>query len=934
MATTPTTQQLAIANLYTALFNRAPDAAGLVFWVQALNNGASLSTITQSILTTAEAKTIYPAAQTAEQFIASFYQSVLGRVPDTAGLAFWTAALNADGGTSSAAAKALLVSQLVGIASTPLTSKPADLTDAQYAQTIADRAVFGNKVAVGVYFAVELGGTNVELAKQVLAGVGSTAASVDAAKLIAGGTSPSAPVIVAPVSLLATASTDTLSGTAGNDTFTATNLTLGALDSIDGGAGTDTLNYLDASATAAAIPVAGVRNVEIINVRNVNTAGVGTEVVSFTVESGNGLTVGQTLTIAGLTATGIGDASDTDIAVALRTGMTAGNAVVTGTLDPGYIASGADDTVIFTSRVPGNVPNLVAGGSNLSDVNPRIVQGTNGASDTVIAGNFVGATNFNSDRSTVAVIFTGLAAGQAVGIVGDNAVVNGDLTGSYAAGVSAATLNVSGGTKGGNVTINSVSGSSLANVTLTSTGLVNVLGDLALASTVSSLAVDASTNLTMSAITAAGLRTIQVSGVAQAVSLGNVTSTVLESVDASGLRSGGVAVNLGANVATTFTGSAANDIVSITGGIAMTGTVDGGAGTDTLALSKGQSLTPATAAHFINFEVLRVSASFSTQGYDASLIAGVRFEIGASPISNLSLIKLAADAAVALVGNNGNVTLSLADASGVDDSLNFTMGNAGASAGALSNSVRADLSLPGIETVYLHSVGIAGGTGGNIFHLYSASSTSLSKLVIDGSQPTILRLGTITWAFTVDATAATGAVTIEETDVTQTFNVSGSTASDKIIGGRAGGLIVGGTGGDAISLYVGSGVDTVAYRTAADSRQDFVNVAGSAAATQDAISGFATGTDKIDLKALALDMAIRSFVTKTFASTALLVVGEAAADFYLDAGANQGAVAAKVGSDTYLVVDANGDHLFNAATDLVVKLTGVTALAQGDVVYA
>jgi len=161
------------------------------------------------------------------------------------------------------------------------------------------------------------------------------------------------------------------------------------------------------------------------------------------------------------------------------------------------------------------------------------------------------------------------------------------------------------------------------------------------------------------------------------------------------------------------------------------------------------------------------------------------------------------------------------------------------------------------------------------------------------------------------------------------LNVTGGTASDMIAGGWAGGLLVGGKGGDAIALYAGGGVDTVAYLVAGDSKQDFVNAAGAAAGTQDAISGFATGIDKIDVKAFALDVAIRAFVAKTYATTALLSAAEAVADFYLDGGIKQGAVAARVGSDTYLVVDANGDHLFSAARDLVVKLTGVTTLAQG-----
>jgi hypothetical protein len=934
MATIATAQQLAIANLYTALFNRAPDAGGLAFWVQALGNGASLATITQSLLTTAEAKAIYPAAQTAEQFVTGFYQSVLGRAPDAAGLAFWTAALNADGGAGSDAAKALLVSQIVTIASTPLPIKPADLSDAQYVQTIADRALFANKIVVGVYYAVELGGTNVEVARQALAVVGSTAASVDAGKLIASGASSSAPVVVGP-SLVATAGTDALVGTTANDIITATHLTLGPLDSIDGGAGIDTLNYLDASTVAGTFPVARVTNVEIINVRNVNTVGVGTESANLVVVSD--LAAGKTLSIAGLTVTAgaSGSASADNVTEAIRTGVDVGNALVSGTLAAGYVTGGVGNSVSFTASTPGDMPDLVLGGTGISamTVYVDIIQGTNGALDTVTATDFVGATDFNSDRSTIAVAFNGLTAGQAIGVLGDNTVVNANVTGTYAAGVTAATLKLSGGTKGGNVTIDSVSGSALANVTVVSTGLANAMGTLALGATVTSLAIDASTNLSMGVITGAGLRTVTITGAAQAVALGYQTSTVLSSVDASGLTSGSVSVLLGVSTAASFTGGAGNDTVEILGDAVMTGTLDGGAGNDTIVMYSASSLTAGTASRFTHFEALRVSSEANLQAYDTSLFTGINYQIADSS-GILSLTKLASGAAVTYLGNASNVTLSLANPGGSDDSLNLTVGNGVASAGPVTNGLSFGAKVAGVETLYLHSAGIAGGTEFNVFYNFSAINTSLAKIVVDGSQSMSLYMETVSRAFTVDATAATGVLVVMGNKVTQVLDIAGGTASDSIEGGRVGGLIKGGRGGDTITLYAGGGADTVAYLNAADSRQDFVNVAGTANATQDAISSFATGTDKIDLKALALDVAIRSLVTKTFASTALLIADEALASFYVAAGTTYGAVAAKIGSDTYLVVDANGDHLFSAATDLVVKLTGVTALAQGDVVYA
>jgi hypothetical protein len=181
MATPLPAQRAAIVNLYTALFNRAPDASGLAFWAQAYADGAPLAAITQSFLTTTEGRATYPASQTSGQFVAAFYQTVFGRPADADGLAFWTAALDAAGGAGSDAARAALAGQIVGIVSQPLASKPAGITDAAFAQTVADRALFANKIAVGEYVA-SLNINDVGLARQVLGWVTADPASVASAK--------------------------------------------------------------------------------------------------------------------------------------------------------------------------------------------------------------------------------------------------------------------------------------------------------------------------------------------------------------------------------------------------------------------------------------------------------------------------------------------------------------------------------------------------------------------------------------------------------------------------------------------------------------------------------------------------------------------------------------------------------------------------------
>lgn len=64
-----------------------------------------------------------------------------------------------------------------------------------------------------------------------------------------------------------TTGVDAIVGGSGNDTFSATNVDLGALDSIDGGAGVNTLSITDTgSITSRVIPSANIQNIQKVNV--------------------------------------------------------------------------------------------------------------------------------------------------------------------------------------------------------------------------------------------------------------------------------------------------------------------------------------------------------------------------------------------------------------------------------------------------------------------------------------------------------------------------------------------------------------------------------------------------------------------------------------------------------------------------------------------
>lgn len=204
-----TLQNLAVAKLYVALMNRAPDASGFAFWVQAYASGASPISLAQTVLGSPEALAIYPATQTNEQFVTTFYTSVFGRAPDVGGLSFWSAALAAQGGAGNVSARAMLVLQITDLVSTPLAVQPAGMSDAVYAQTVADRARFANKLEFSVYFADELKGNDLAMAKATLALITDNPLSMVAAtKLALGIVDPVVPVDPPPIAPLAITAAD------------------------------------------------------------------------------------------------------------------------------------------------------------------------------------------------------------------------------------------------------------------------------------------------------------------------------------------------------------------------------------------------------------------------------------------------------------------------------------------------------------------------------------------------------------------------------------------------------------------------------------------------------------------------------------------------------------------------------------------------------
>ncbi|MBL0721814.1 MAG: DUF4214 domain-containing protein [Sulfurovum sp.] len=84
-ATTPS--ELSLTKLYIGTFDRAPDSAGIKYWINYSN--LELEDIARSFFDQVETKKMYPDGITNSEFIASAYKNLFKRTADEAGAEYW-----------------------------------------------------------------------------------------------------------------------------------------------------------------------------------------------------------------------------------------------------------------------------------------------------------------------------------------------------------------------------------------------------------------------------------------------------------------------------------------------------------------------------------------------------------------------------------------------------------------------------------------------------------------------------------------------------------------------------------------------------------------------------------------------------------------------------------------------------------------------------
>lgn len=89
---------LQLVEIYMAAFNRAPETGGYEYWVARVATEGILN-VANVIFSIPSVLAIYPQDMTSEEFVTAIYQNVLDKAPDAAGLAYWVNSLNAPGGS-------------------------------------------------------------------------------------------------------------------------------------------------------------------------------------------------------------------------------------------------------------------------------------------------------------------------------------------------------------------------------------------------------------------------------------------------------------------------------------------------------------------------------------------------------------------------------------------------------------------------------------------------------------------------------------------------------------------------------------------------------------------------------------------------------------------------------------------------------------------
>ena len=587
-------------------------------------------------------------------------------------------------------------------------------------------------------------------------------------------------------------------GGASNDTFNSTDgfapvtgvvqMTLTALDSIDGGAGNNILNVIDtvavlipASATVKNIQTANLTSALDVNGNVSGWTGLTTLNVVSSATADEAITAATTttVTVSNSTAFGVdvigggGVLTITDGAAAITANNIAANAFTSAVITGGSTVAITDNSGV-----------AAAVGSTLTTVT---LNGNTGAASLIGKG-LVNVTIANGVGASDVTITNATASHT------QNLIVNGDTTGLVITDATATTVNVSAVTAASAVAIAAV-----AATTLNTSGAVGLTLDAGGAIYTALKTV----NIANTGAFTADLSTATTATAAAITAINASTSTGANTVTITATQE-------------TYTGGSGVDKVTIDA--IATKVIDGGAGTaDEIIVNTATFATNPT--KLTNFETLGMGTAATGGTFVATGFA--HLHVGGTITGASAFNNIAANTDLTIdVLLNKALTYTLKDATSVTtDAVTIHVGNA-TIAGLDITTATGSVVTTGVELVTIDSLGTGIGTN----TLANTNAGALSLTVTGGEAITLTGFAGSSLT-TINTSAATKLVDVSALTVAAAgVTVTGGAGGIKVIGGAGVDTVTGGTGADTIATAAGNdiivgggGADLIGAGAGADS---------------------------------------------------------------------------------------------------------------------
>jgi|GEM_PF-2100752 len=657
------------------------------------------------------------------------------------------------------------------------------------------------------------------------------------------------------LSFVLTTGVDDFTGGSLNDTFTGTHLTLNATDTLDGGAGADSLTITATTGATYALPAASVANIETATISN--DSGLAGDVRTWT-----GLTQLNTntsghyeLKLAGSTSLTATIAAQGSNGFAIDGGKTL-DVTITGATTPN-LDIGATTAATGAVKISRETTGAVTAGQ-INITGGTTVTVTQTATNAVNSTQTNGAVTVNGTASTTEITVKAAKAvtadGSTAGITANTVAINDVNMGSTALAGTITKASVDGystlvfkGTAltdlslahgAGDITIDNSGLSTPTNKTL-SLGLNGVTGGVlddadiyttlnvttgAEASTLADITLGALAMLNLDGTSQlkltgtpslAVLTTVKISGAA-GLNANLTTPSLLTSIDASGTSGANTLTINGGRTA--FTGGSGVDTITLTG-TTITKAIDLGAGDDFLTLSSGASATinggagtdtlvtdAATARNLLSagqvtgFERLYLT-QLNANTVDVSGLDFSRVTLGAVQSGRFTLSGLASGNTVELTSAASQYVFSdTAFATGVDDVLNLVLTHQSQAINFASAGMSIDA---GLETLNIQVNDTGAAPDGSAISSLRVNNTGMKTIAVTGNGSLSLT-STTTSLTNVDASGVTlGGFTWTSGALTGAATIKGSATGTNTVtfSAATGGAItyVGGTGNDVIT---------------------------------------------------------------------------------------------------------------------------------------